>query len=303
MSKLALASDAIPLVATTTERGVRFPTPDTNQRVQNLETARYEMWNGSSWVNFTDGNLNGPVSSTDNAIVRWDGTGGVTIQNSPATISDAGVLTLTSTTGPQLVVRYDASTRLDVTVAQTTGVVTYASSVSGNINTRHYFSNAVEVVATGSTMPSTGFVVSANKQGSGNESAFAAMQAVATWISSGTATELVGLRTNVIRSTGTVTTAISQKVVALSATCTTAYGVYVDDITGGGTNYALYTKSGLVRFGGAVNIATTNGLQVNGTKVIGAQGAAVTDATGAGDVVAQLNDLLARLRTHGLIAT
>jgi hypothetical protein len=41
----------------------------------------------------------------------------------------------------------------------------------------------------------------------------------------------------------------------------------------------------------------------NGTKVVGAQGAAVADATGAGDVVAQLNSLLAKLRTHGLIAT
>lgn len=44
-------------------------------------------------------------------------------------------------------------------------------------------------------------------------------------------------------------------------------------------------------------------VKVAGTKVLGAQGAAVADATGAGDVVAQLNTLLARLRTHGLIAT
>jgi hypothetical protein len=39
-----------------------------------------------------------------------------------------------------------------------------------------------------------------------------------------------------------------------------------------------------------------------GVKVLGAQGAAVADATGAGDVVAQLNAALARLRAHGLIA-
>jgi hypothetical protein len=41
----------------------------------------------------------------------------------------------------------------------------------------------------------------------------------------------------------------------------------------------------------------------NGVKVLGTQGAAVADATGAGDVVAQLNFLLARCRAHGLIAT
>lgn len=43
--------------------------------------------------------------------------------------------------------------------------------------------------------------------------------------------------------------------------------------------------------------------KINGTQVVGAQGSAVADATGAGDVVAQLNTLLSRLRTHGLIAT
>jgi hypothetical protein len=37
----------------------------------------------------------GPASSTDNAIVRFDGTGGKTLQNSTATIDDDGNLTLT----------------------------------------------------------------------------------------------------------------------------------------------------------------------------------------------------------------
>ena len=44
---------------------------------------------------------------------------------------------------------------------------------------------------------------------------------------------------------------------------------------------------------------------VNGQRVVGARGSAVADATGAGDVVAQLNALLAELRAstgHGLIA-
>lgn len=36
--------------------------------------------------------VSGPGSSTDNAIVRFDGTTGETIQNSTATISDAGLL-------------------------------------------------------------------------------------------------------------------------------------------------------------------------------------------------------------------
>ena len=44
-------------------------------------------------------------------------------------------------------------------------------------------------------------------------------------------------------------------------------------------------------------------LKVASTKVVGAQGAAVADATNTTDVITQLNALLARLRTHGLIAT
>jgi len=59
--------------------------------------------------------------------------------------------------------------------------------------------------------------------------------------------------------------------------------------------------------GRGVNVTGTDGmgryLSVMGNQVVGERGTAVADATGAGDVVAQLNALLARCRTHGLIAT
>lgn len=41
----------------------------------------------------------GPGASTDNAVVRWNGTDGSTIQNSTAIISDAGALTLNPAAG------------------------------------------------------------------------------------------------------------------------------------------------------------------------------------------------------------
>lgn len=57
----------------------------------------------------------------------------------------------------------------------------------------------------------------------------------------------------------------------------------------------------------AEGVGAATGYQVNGTKVVGAQGAAVADASGGATVDAEartaLNALLARLRTHGLIAT
>jgi hypothetical protein len=52
---------------------------------------------------------------------------------------------------------------------------------------------------------------------------------------------------------------------------------------------------------GGINASTR--FEVGGTKVIGAQGAAVADATDAGSAITQLNALLARCRAHGLIAT
>ena len=61
--------------------------------------------------------------------------------------------------------------------------------------------------------------------------------------------------------------------------------------------------TGLLRIAGGINLASGNGLRINNVQVVGAQGAAVADATDATSVIARLNDLLARLRTHGLIAT
>lgn len=38
-------------------------------------------------------NVTGPASSTDNAITRWDGTGGTVVQDSPVIIDDSGNIT------------------------------------------------------------------------------------------------------------------------------------------------------------------------------------------------------------------
>lgn len=45
------------------------------------------------------GNVTGSGATTDNAITRWNGTGGTSIQNSTATLSDAGTLVATAFSG------------------------------------------------------------------------------------------------------------------------------------------------------------------------------------------------------------
>lgn len=52
-----------------------------------------------------------------------------------------------------------------------------------------------------------------------------------------------------------------------------------------------------------IGVASGKVFKVNNTQVVGAQQAAVADATNSTDVITQLNALLSRLRTHGLIAT
>lgn len=53
MPTFARQVDAIPVVQTTAQRAVLFPSPEPNQRVQNLETGAIERWTNGAWA--TDG--------------------------------------------------------------------------------------------------------------------------------------------------------------------------------------------------------------------------------------------------------
>ena len=79
-----------------------------------------------------------------------------------------------------------------------------------------------------------------------------------------------------------------------------AAGAFCDGVNTINLGDSTYAANATV---GGINANATSGFLVGGTKVVGARAAAVADATDADDVVAQLNDLLAKLRTHGMIAT
>jgi len=96
---------------------------------------------------------------------------------------------------------------------------------------------------------------------------------------------------------------------ASAANETSTYSIYIGFETrssaSGATNEIVIGNSVDGNGNNTVTLGNTSvtGWYMGATKLIGVQGAAVADATGAGDVVAQLNTLLARLRTHGLIAS
>ena len=76
------------------------------------------------WVTATGGagDMNGPASATDNAIVRFDGTGGKTVQNSAVTIADTtgDIAGASSLTAP-------ASTDLTLSGGSTSGKILFNS--------------------------------------------------------------------------------------------------------------------------------------------------------------------------------
>lgn len=53
----------------------------------------------------------------------------------------------------------------------------------------------------------------------------------------------------------------------------------------------------------ATSVDASSGFKVAGTQVVGAQQAAISDATSSIDIIPKFNTLLAELRSHGMIAT
>ena len=92
-------------------------------RITAAGSLQFQVDTGSGWVDagIGGGSFSGPSSSTDNAIVRFDGTDGATGQNSIPTIDDDGRIHATS---------------LNIgRVANNTVTGTYASVTSGQYNT------------------------------------------------------------------------------------------------------------------------------------------------------------------------
>jgi len=84
-------------------------TGDLSIRVDSADDLIFD--NGSTTINLTAtaaGNVNGPASATDNAIVRFDSTTGQVIQDSLVTISDTGEIT-----GPSITTTSGTITTLD----------------------------------------------------------------------------------------------------------------------------------------------------------------------------------------------
>lgn len=257
--------------------------------------------------------------SADGVALRAQGGSGSLARGVYATVTTTGIGVYSSTEGGQAV--YASATN----TGGTAGIAVYGSGTVGHAfygsvtsGTGAYISATTGLGAyIGSTsgqgldvQSATGTVAMTVTRGSGGTAGNAILATnnsstaqVIKAVSSGSAaigvygyvtgtSTAVGVKGETTSASGygvhAVNTANGGYAFAAEATGTTSIGIYCS-----GTSWALQT-------GGKID---ADGYYVTATKVVGARGAAVADATGAGDVVAQLNTLLSRLRAHGLIAT
>jgi hypothetical protein len=247
------------------------------------------------------GNVTGPVSSTDNAVARYDNTTGQIIQNSGVIISDANVITGGTWNGTAIAVAYGGTgtatpsivAGTNVTVTGTwpnqtinasggggSGTVTDMSIVSAN--------GLAGTVATSTTTPAVTLSTTVTGVVKGNGTALSAATAGTDYVapggalgtpSSGTATNLTGLplSTGVTGllpvangGTGTATPAI------VAGTNVTVSGSWPNQTINASSSAQVYPGAGIANSTGTAwgTSYTTTG---TGTVVALATGAALTN--------------------------
>jgi hypothetical protein len=265
------------------------------------------------------GNVTGPVSSTDNAVARYDNTTGQIIQNSSVIINDAGEITAGTWNGTAIAVAYGgtgtatpsivAGTNVTVTgtwpnqtinsTAGGSGTVTDMSIVSAN--------GLAGTVATSTTTPAVTLSTTVTGVVKGNGTALSAATAGTDYVapggalgtpSSGTATNLTGLplTTGVTGllpvangGTGTATPAL---VAGTNVTISGSWPNQTINATGGGggsgtvTDVSVVSANGLA--GTVANSTTTPAitLSTSVTGVLKGNGTALSAATAGTDYVA-----------------
>lgn len=119
---------------------------------------------GADWA--WSGDVVWPASSTDNAIVRYDGTTGKLIQNSGATIDDSGNITATNLSGTNTGDETTASIKTKLGITTLSGNNTWdQTSIVGITGTKAQFNTAVtdgDIFYVGDTLTESGLSLSDN---------------------------------------------------------------------------------------------------------------------------------------------
>ena len=238
-------------------------------------------------ANGSAGTITGPGSSTDNAIVRWNGTGGSAIQNSNVIIDDSDNITgaasfsIGSSPASQATIAigsvgtawpsgtssgFNLAESLDVTASANRSGVGINMSVTGSATATTLFGLNFIVTTLGSAGATTAVGMEGRFQssGSGNTTNASAVRAQIRKLSTGNITTARGIHVQSpgLTGSGTITTLYGVHILAQSGTnVTTAYGLY----QAGASDLNVF--EGTVRFGAAATPNADDGAALGSTSL------------------------------------
>lgn len=224
------------------------------------------------------GNVVGPVSATDNAIARFDVTGTV-IQNSSITVSDVATsnVTLASTGSNSLTI----SSPQDLTLTKRNSGLMRLVSGTGGVRFEYNSTNYLAVSQDG-----TGFITYSIEGGTGNQGH---LFSESLYVIAGSASDAL-----VVTTTGTNQASFQYDGSNRLDISVSIAGVVTYDAVGASQSHVFSDSVQATEF------------RVSGTKVVGAQGATISDPTGGtvqdSEARTAINTIIDRLQAHGLIA-
>lgn len=242
----------------------------------------------------------GAASSTDNAIVRFDGTTGKLVQNSTATLSDTGTLTVAGNAG---IGSMSPTGLLQVGAGSGTNSADPAINVNRVLvgaGNSHCFSDSSTFNKDVGTAYNS-FDSRIDITGENNYDHYAGFQFAPAYGSTGTITDIYGLYTSMAASAGVVNNYFG--VFAANptgvGTINNNYGVFINTLTKGTNNWSVYTGSAPSLFGGNVLLHNPLGAVGSGQTIYFTSGAAKAPQAALTHAIqsASRGDLKLRVRT------
>ena len=212
----------------------------------NKTTVTFQFYQGSAWVSLSAGagGVVGPGGgSTDNAIARWDGAGGATLQDSVVIVGDTGaitgVLTIAADTGSAAAPTYNFTGDVDTGVfrvganqvgiaangALVAAIATTGVAVTGLISATTSIAATTTVTAGTGITATTGNIVAST----GNITSTLGSVSAATTVTAGTG--ITATTGNIVASTGNITSTLGSVGAATTVTAGTGITATTGNVT------------------------------------------------------------------------
>ena len=206
----------------------------------------------------------GPASSTDHAVVRFDGPSGKLLQNSTVLLTDAGqfLMDSASTARALITIGTNASISSDPKIAITSTVASGTGYYTG-------FTDSARVTAASTLV--TSFDSRTVYSGSNTFTTHNSFNSHPNLTSSSTFTSVTGFQSNLTVNGPTLTNSYGVRIsnpTITSGSLTNNYGLYIDDLTAGTNKYSVYSNSTAYSYirsnVGVGRVPTTHMLEVAG---------------------------------------